>query len=94
MNDTQVFCNKLLKDLISIPSYDEEQFPRMQKYIADVLRDIGCEAHIDNTSGCIIGRKRVNPGAKTLLLSAHYDTVVPTAAWTIDPLKPVKKNGI
>jgi acetylornithine deacetylase/succinyl-diaminopimelate desuccinylase-like protein len=28
-----------------------------------------------------------------LLLSAHYDTVGPTAAWTIDPLKPVEQNG-
>jgi len=93
MNDIQVYCSRLLKDLISIPSFDEGQFPRMQKYILDVLRNSGCESFVDKTSGCIIGRKHVNPNAKTILLSAHFDTVAPTTAWTIDPLNPVEQNG-
>jgi acetylornithine deacetylase/succinyl-diaminopimelate desuccinylase-like protein len=93
MNDFQVYCDRLLKDLISIPSFDEEQFPRMQEFILDVLRNLGCEALVDKSSGCIIGRKSVNPNAKTLLLSAHFDTVGPTTAWTIEPLNPLEKNG-
>ena len=93
MNDLQVYCSKLLKDLIRIPSFDEEQFPRMQELILDELRNLGCEALIDKSSGCIIGRRSVNPNTRTLLLSAHYDTVVPTSAWTIDPLNPLERNG-
>ena len=93
MNELQAYCDKILKDLISVPSFDEEQFPRMQDLILDELRNLGCEAFVDKTSSCIIGRKNVNPIAKKLLLSAHYDTVVPTNAWTIDPLNPIEKNG-
>lgn len=93
MNDLHAYCDTLLKDLISIPSFDEGQFPGMQEYILNVLKDVGCEALVDRTSGCIIGRKSINPNAKTLLLSAHFDTVNPTSAWTIDPLKPLEKKG-
>ena len=93
MNDFHAYCDRLLKDLISIPSFDEEQFPSMQDFILDELRDLGCEVLLDKTSGCIIGKRRVNPNARTLLLSAHFDTVGPTRAWTIDPLKPLEKNG-
>jgi len=93
MNELQAYCDRMLKDLISIPSFDEEQFPRIQEFILDALRKLGCEAFVDKTSACIIGRKSVNPKAKTLLLSAHFDTVAPTAAWTMDPLNPIEKNG-
>ncbi len=93
MNDYRAYCQRLLKDLISIPSFDEEQFPAMHKFILDALRDSGCEAFVEKSSGCIIGRKSVDPDARTLLLSAHFDTVGPTTAWTIDPLNPVEKNG-
>lgn len=93
MNDYQAYCGKLLKGLIRIPSFDEVQFPIMQEFILDELRNLGCEAFVEKTSGCIIGRKSVNPDAKTLLLSAHFDTVGPTSAWTIDPLNPLEKKG-
>ena len=93
MNDLHAYCDRLLKDLISIPTFNEEQFPRMQEFILDELRSVGCEAFVDKTSGCIIGRKNVHPNAKTILLSAHFDTVVPTTAWAIDPLNPVEKDG-
>ena len=93
MNDLHAYCDRLLKDLISIPSFDEEHFPGMQEFILDELTDLGCEVLLDKTSGCIIGKKHVNPNARTLLLSAHFDTVGPTRAWTIDPMKPVEKNG-
>ena len=93
MNDLHAYCDRLLKDLISIPTFNEEQFPRMQEFILDELRSLGCEAFVDKTSGCIIGRKNVHPNAKTILLSAHFDTVVPTTAWAIDPLNPVEKDG-
>jgi acetylornithine deacetylase len=93
MNDLNAYCDRLLKDLIRIPSFDEEQFPLMQEYILDVLRDIGCDAFVEKNSACVIGRKLVNPDARTLLLSAHFDTVGPTTAWSLDPLDPVEKNG-
>jgi acetylornithine deacetylase/succinyl-diaminopimelate desuccinylase-like protein len=93
MNDLRGYCSKLLNDLIRIPSFEEEQFPGMQEYILDALKKLGCDAFVDGTSGCIIGKKRVDPNSRTVLLSAHYDTVGPTAAWTIDPLNPVEKNG-
>jgi acetylornithine deacetylase/succinyl-diaminopimelate desuccinylase-like protein len=93
MNNFQTYCHILLKDLIAIPSFDEEQFPRMQEFILGELTNLECDAFVDKTSGCIIGRKSVHPDARTLLLSAHYDTVGPTTAWTIDPLSPVEQNG-
>jgi acetylornithine deacetylase/succinyl-diaminopimelate desuccinylase-like protein len=93
MNDLHAYCDRLLKDLISIPSFDEKQFPRMQEFILDELKNLGCEAFVDKTSGCIIGRKSVNPKVRTFLLSAHFDTVGPTTAWTNDPLNPIEKNG-
>jgi acetylornithine deacetylase/succinyl-diaminopimelate desuccinylase-like protein len=93
MKNFQDHCDRLLKDLIRIPSFQEEQFPGMQEFIMDELRDTGCETFIDKSSGCIIGRMPVNPDAGTVLLSAHFDTVGPTTAWTIDPLKPIEKNG-
>jgi len=93
MNDLPAYCNRLLKDLISIPSFDEKQFHGIQEFILDELKNLGCEALVDKTSGCIIGRKDVNPKARTLLLSAHFDTVVPTSAWTMDPLNPAEKDG-
>ena len=65
----------------------------MQEFILNELRNLGCEAFIEKTSGCVIGRKIVDPNARTLLLSAHFDTVVPTTAWTIDPLNAFEKNG-
>ena len=93
MNDLHDYCDRLLKDLINIPSFDEKQFPGMQEFILDLLGSLRCEAFVDKNSGCIIGRKIANPKARTLLLSAHYDTVVPTSAWPIDPLNPVEKDG-
>ena len=93
MNDLSVYCSRLLKDLISIPSFDEKHFPVIQEYILDELRNSGCEAFVDRTSECIIGRKSVNPDARTLLLSAHFDTVAPTTAWTMDPLNPLERDG-
>ncbi|MFN2127760.1 MAG: M20/M25/M40 family metallo-hydrolase, partial [Anaerolineales bacterium] len=93
MIDLYAYCNRMLKDLISIPSFEEKQFPGIQEYILDELRDSGCEASVDRTSDCIIGRKSANPDARTLLLSAHFDTVVPTTAWTMDPLNPLEKGG-
>jgi acetylornithine deacetylase/succinyl-diaminopimelate desuccinylase-like protein len=93
MNDLQAYCNRLLKELIRIPSFEEEQFPRMQEFIMHELRNLGCKAIVDKTSGCVIGRKDVNPNARRILLSAHFDTVGPTTAWTSDPLDPSEKNG-
>ena len=82
---------KLLKDLISIPSYSREE-----KEVADFL-----QGHIEAT-GYITGRKGNNVWIlspafdsfkPTIMLNSHIDTVKPTPGWRRNPHTPTEENG-
>jgi len=82
---------KLLKSLISIPSYSREE-----KDVADFL-----QRHIE-AAGYIAGRKGNNVWIlspafdsfkPTILLNSHIDTVKPTQGWQRNPHTPSEENG-
>jgi len=87
------YAEKILFDLIRLPSFSEKQFGPITERISSELSKIGFSVEYDRESACIIGRKKILGASKTILLSAHYDTVIPVEGWTKDPLSPRAIDG-
>ena len=79
---------KLLKDLIKIPSISKKE-KEIAGFVCDYLKYHELKPKISgNNIYCQIGK-----GKKSLLLNSHLDTVPPTGNWTLDPFKAKKLNG-
>jgi len=81
----QQYFNKLLKDMVEIPSVSQNE-RRMAEYIANALDDIGIEPemqHLQDESYNVIGRIKGGSGP-TILLGGHLDTVAPAPGWKHD----------
>lgn len=94
----------LLKDLIAIPSVNPmgrdvsgpEFFEtRVSAYLVDYLQGIGVPFEVIEVvpgRSNIIARIDGAPGARTVILDAHQDTV-PVDGMTIAPFDPVERDG-
>lgn len=94
---------QLTKELVQIPSVYREGEPdgnetKVAMYVADYLRSIGIETHVEEV---VPGRPNVigvvdsgKPG-KTLLFEGHTDVVTEgnRDAWTYDPFSAHVENG-
>ncbi|HXS56512.1 MAG TPA: M20 family metallo-hydrolase [Hanamia sp.] len=82
---------KLLKNLISTPSFSKEE-----NKTADILeqflknRNIKANRYLNNVWAT---NKFFDPNKTTLLLNSHHDTVKPNAGYTLNPFEPIEKEG-
>ena len=97
-------AKRLLEGLISINSVNPGTDPdspgefEISEFIRDELRRLGISVETQRVIGKrrnVIGRIRFGrkiKSSRTLMINAHMDTV-PVKGMSIDPLKPVVKNG-
>ncbi len=79
-------AEKLLKELISIPSLSGEE-----RVCADALSGYLLEKNVNvirSGNNIIALSKSFDHGRKTLLLNSHIDTVAPSQGYTFDPFVP------
>ncbi len=82
---------KLLKQLISTPSFSKEEGET-----ATILENFFKEKNIQATrslNNVWSVNKYFDPNKFTVLLNSHHDTVKPNAGYTVDPFSPVEKEG-
>lgn len=91
----------LLKELVKIDSVNPALVPgakgeeEIAEYVANWLKDLGLKAKVDKIEAkrCnAVGALKGAGGGKSLMLNGHIDTVG-YDYMTIDPLKPVIKDG-
>lgn len=93
MTNQQLFLDALalLKELIAIPSFSKEE-ERTADAISTFLLSKG--VNIERIGNNILARNRYfDPSLPTLLLNSHHDTVRPNKSYTLDPFRPVEKDG-
>ncbi len=76
----------LLKQLISTPSPSREE-RRTAGHIFNFLQSYGISAMRQDNNVWAIGQNH-EPGAPTILLNSHHDTVKPTSDWSRNPYIP------
>ena len=82
---------RLLQDLIKTPSFSREETETAQ-IIRTYLQSAGKEVH-SKLNNVWVYSQDFRTERPTLLLNSHHDTVRPTASWTIDPFRPVIRQG-
>jgi acetylornithine deacetylase len=81
----------LLKTLIAIPSFSKEE-EKTADAIESHLRSKAIPAHrLQNNIWAT--NRHFDPAKPTILLNSHHDTVKPNKAYTLDPFKPLEKEG-
>jgi len=81
----------LLKQLISIPSVSKEE-----QGTGDLLEQYFKEREIPGQrikNNIFVKNKYFDAAKPVILLNSHHDTVKPNKSWTLDPFKPVVKDG-
>ncbi len=81
----------LLKQLIATPSFSKEE-----QNTADILEQFllkqGARTYV-YLNNIWAKNKYFDAGKPTILLNSHHDTVKPNKGYTLDPFKPVEKDG-
>ena len=91
MNELSAAAIDLLKDLIAIPSFSQEEDKTADRigqwfdYYGIPYQRSGNNIWAQN--------KGFDPQKPTLLLNSHHDTVQPNAAYTNDPFEPKIEDG-
>lgn len=81
----------LLKELITIPSVSRNEVQKAD-FLSHFLERNGCiVARHKNNLWCVAGK--LNDSKPTIMLNSHMDTVQPSSSWSIDPFKPIEKDG-
>jgi acetylornithine deacetylase/succinyl-diaminopimelate desuccinylase-like protein len=88
---------------ISNPNFDQAPVLESAKFVAQTLKDLGCQVRITSSKthtgseGCpaVIAKKIVDPKFSTVLLYAHHDVqpVNSPDSWKSDPFEPVERDG-
>lgn len=82
---------ELLKTLISIPSFSEEE-DQTATAIDQFLQKFGIKTH-RQYNNIYAFNKYYDQSKPNLLLNSHHDTVKPNAAYTKDPFRPHIEDG-
>ncbi len=82
---------KLLKQLISTPSFSKEE-GGTATILENFLKQKNIKVNRDLNNVWAIS-KYFDPNKFTILLNSHHDTVKPNAGFTIDPFTPIERNG-
>jgi acetylornithine deacetylase len=81
----------LLKDLISIPSFSKEEHETAGALCIFLgRRDV---EHYRIANNVFARNKHYHESRPTILLNSHHDTVKPNRGYTLDPFKPLEKDG-
>lgn len=86
---------KLLKEIISIPSYSFEE-DKVASYIYRELKDRSEHTDIEITrlkNNIILYHKKYDKNKRTLMLCSHIDTVKESSDYTKDPFKAIEEDG-
>jgi len=81
----------LLRELITIPSFSKEEHGTA----GAITRFLGL-ARIEHSrvgNNVFALNRHFDPALPTILLNSHHDTVKPDKAYTLDPFRPVEKDG-
>jgi acetylornithine deacetylase len=82
---------ELLKRLIATPSLSREE-DRTAQVIEQFFRQRSIPYR--RTKNNVWTHNRFfDPEKPTILLNSHHDTVKPNASWTLDPFKPLERDG-
>ena len=81
----------LLQQLIQTPSFSREE-RETATLLRTYLQRAGKQVHTQGNNVWVYSQD-YHPDRPTLLLNSHHDTVRPTASWTLDPLKPMMREG-
>ena len=81
----------LLRELIATQSFSREE-DRTEQLIEDWLEGFGINCHRHGNNVYAFNR-HYDDSKPTLLLNSHHDTVKPNASYTLDPFKPIDKDG-
>ncbi len=96
MNEQQFHTIKieaidLLKKLIAIPSFSKEE-DKTASALEEFLQSKGVT--VNRFMNNVWAKNQFfDPAKPTLLLNSHHDTVKPNKAYTLDPFKPLEKDG-
>ncbi len=82
---------RLLKDLISLPSFSKEE----DKTAGALCLFLGRKGIVHNriANNVFAYNKYFDPAKPSILLNSHHDTVRPNRGYTLDPFLPVEKDG-
>jgi succinyl-diaminopimelate desuccinylase len=99
----------VLKELISVPTVNPpgEKYEEMASVLERVLDDLGLSVEIIRVPDDIVVKyypwakgyprfiviARLGSGRPVLHFNGHYDVVPPGQGWSVDPFKPVIKDG-
>ena len=81
----------LLQELIRTPSFSREEAATAQ-LLQHYLEQKGKHVHTKFNNVWVYSQD-FRSEWPTVLLNSHHDTVKPTASWTLDPFKPIVRNG-
>ena len=88
MNELTTAAIDLLKDLIAIPSFSQEE-----EKTADRIGQWFDNLYTLQESTTTFGHKTKLLIRNNLLLNSHHDTVQPNSAYTNDPFEPKIEDG-
>ena len=81
----------LLKELISTPSFSKEENDTAEIICAFFAKH---EVPFSRVGNNIYAKNKYYDSNKpSILLNSHHDTVLPNKGYTLDPFKPVEKEG-
>jgi len=84
-------AQKILIELIQTPSIsgdEKETADLIQKYLEK--NGVDTQRKYNNVW---VQNQILDPDKPTLLLNSHHDTVKPNAGWSMDPYKPIEREG-
>ncbi len=100
---------KLLSELIRVPTVNPpgEHYWDIVVLLRDALRDLGLETEVHRVPQDIVRRlqpwagdrprfilvARLGRGRPVLHFNGHYDVVPPGSGWSMDPFRPVVREG-
>lgn len=82
---------ELLQELITIPSFSKEE-DQTAGALCRFIAKFGI-AHSRVGNNVYAFNKHYDETKPTILLNSHHDTVKPNKLYTLDPFKPIIKNG-
>lgn len=87
----QLDALRLLKELISLPSFSKEE----DKTAGALCLFLGRKGivHSRIANNVFAYNKYFDPAKPSILLNSHHDTVRPNRGYTLDPFSPIEKDG-
>jgi succinyl-diaminopimelate desuccinylase len=76
----------ILQKLVEFPTYEPDGMGKCADFLTNELSRVGFSVTADKLNN-VYGSREFAHGDGAFLINAHFDTVVPSARWTRDPLR-------